>query len=171
MTLDREIAKKLSGYKQQDKKHEIFSLTFFVSKEDVAKLLADTAMKCTYCLQEVKTQYVPKDHKQWSLDRIDNRMGHNRGNVLLSCLECNLKRGNVCSAEKFRFTKQLQVVCQEKTVAFTPDLWKEKEKEKEKTRQRKREKDKEKEIRWTSIVKSDHTTFSDLDKNGNVLNR
>jgi hypothetical protein len=108
------MQKKLSGYKQQDKKHEIYSTTFFVSKEDVEKLFTESEGKCTYCLDEVKKQYETKDPKQWTLDRIDNRMGHNRGNVVLACLQCNLKRGNVCSSEKFRFTKQLQIVCRDK---------------------------------------------------------
>jgi hypothetical protein len=117
MNTEVEMSKKLSGYKQQDKKHEIYSTTFFVKKNDVLQLFAETSGKCTYCLETVKTVYSCKDPKQWTLDRIDNRMGHNRGNVVLSCLECNLKRGNVCSSEHFRFTKQLRVVCIDK-----PDL-------------------------------------------------
>ena len=114
------MAKKLSGYRQQDRKHEIFSATFFVSKNDVVQLFAEAGNKCTYCLHEVKTDYVSKDKKQWTLDRIDNRMGHNRGNVVLCCLECNLKRGNGCTSEQFRFTKQLKIVCCDKKGFETP---------------------------------------------------
>ena len=105
-----EITKKLSGYKQQDKRHEIFSEKHFVTASDVLPMLQGA---CTYCLEAVKTVYEPRDKKQWTLDRIDNRMGHNKGNVVMSCLECNLKRGNVCSSEKFRFTKQLRIVCKD----------------------------------------------------------
>ena len=121
-----EMAKKLSGYRQQDKKHEIFSATFFVSKNDVVQLFAEAGNKCTYCLHEVKTDYVSKDKKQWTLDRIDNRMGHNRGNVVLCCLACNLKRGDGCTSEQFRFTKQLKIVCCDKNsfkATVNPDRW------------------------------------------------
>jgi hypothetical protein len=140
MSLDQEVAKKLSGYKQQDKKHDIFSATFFVSKGDVVNMFAAGA-KCTYCLHEVKTDYEAKDKKQWTLDRIDNRMGHNRGNVLLCCLECNLKRGNGCTSEQFRFTKQLRIVCQNKT---NDGVYPEK-------------------FRWKNVVKSNQTTLDELD--------
>ena len=133
-----EMAKKLSGYRQQDKKHEIFSATFFVSKNDVVQLFAEAGNKCTYCLHEVKTRYVSKDKKQWTLDRIDNRMGHNRGNVVLCCLECNLKRGNGCTSEQFRFTKQLKIVCCDKKGSEAPTH-----------------------ERWDCVVKTEITLFDD----------
>ena len=47
--------------------------------------------------------------KQWTLDRIDNDIGHNNGNVIISCLECNLKRRRT-NMDKFKFTKQLRIV-------------------------------------------------------------
>ena len=45
---------------------------------------------------------------QWTLDRIDNNLGHNSDNVLISCLECNLKRKDM-NKDKFLFTKQLKI--------------------------------------------------------------
>ena len=50
--------------------------------------------------------------KQWSLDRIDNNIGHNVGNLVIACLECNLKRRRRTD-EKFLFTKQLNIVKRE----------------------------------------------------------
>lgn len=32
-----------------------------------------------------------REPKQWTLDRIDNEYGHCVDNIVLSCLECNLK--------------------------------------------------------------------------------
>ena len=119
-----EISKKLSGYKQQDKRHEIFSEKHFVTVGDVIPMLQGS---CTYCLEAVKTLYEPHDKKQWTLDRIDNRMGHNTGNVVAACLECNLKRGDVCSSEGFRFTKQLSIVRKnhaEERPSEKPEKWK-----------------------------------------------
>ena len=54
-------------------------------------------------------EYGKRDPKQWTLDRIDNTMGHNTNNVLISCLACNLKRRNR-TVEKFLFTKQLTII-------------------------------------------------------------
>ena len=50
-----------------------------------------------------------RDPKQWSVDRINNCNGHNKDNIVLSCLDCNLKRRNK-NKDSFLFTKQLKVV-------------------------------------------------------------
>jgi hypothetical protein len=44
--------------------------------------------------------------QQWTLDRIDNDVGHNADNVVVSCLECNLKRGTMDS-DRFKYGKQI----------------------------------------------------------------
>lgn len=120
--LSKEVCKKLSGYKQQDKRHAIYSEKHFVAQSEVRTLLEKAV--CEYCRVEVLvSNYDACDKRQWTLDRIDNDMGHNKGNVVLSCLGCNLKRGDLCSVEKFRFTKQLNVVRQGKIQTFekSPD--------------------------------------------------
>jgi len=45
---------------------------------------------------------------QWTLDRIDNDMGHNNNNTVISCLGCNLQR-RTTNQDKFLFTKQLKL--------------------------------------------------------------
>ena len=52
-----------------------------------------------------------RDKQQWTLDRIDNDLGHNNENVKIACLECNLKRRRI-NMEKFLFTKQLNIIKQ-----------------------------------------------------------
>ena len=103
------IHKKLNGYKQQDVKQQIYSEHHFVTTELVLEKLIVCKMKCLYCQQLMLLQYEPNDKLQWTLDRIDNRMGHNKDNVVISCLDCNLKRRNR-TVEKFKFTKQLKIV-------------------------------------------------------------
>jgi hypothetical protein len=49
---------------------------------------------------------------QWSVDRINNDLGHNNDNYHLACLECNLKRRRR-SDENFIFTKQLHIIKQD----------------------------------------------------------
>ena len=101
------IAKKLSGYRQQDRRFDIFSAHHFVTAATVEKLLE--GMKCRYCAEDMLLKYPARHPKQWTLDRVDNSMGHNTGNVVPCCLACNLQRRNR-SAAKFLFTKQLRLV-------------------------------------------------------------
>jgi hypothetical protein len=46
---------------------------------------------------------------QWTLDRLDNSIGHHDDNVVICCLKCNLKKRRM-DDEKFKFTKQLRVI-------------------------------------------------------------
>ena len=50
-----------------------------------------------------------RENYQWTLDRIDNDQGHNIDNILISCLECNLKR-RCRSKDKFLMGKQLKIM-------------------------------------------------------------
>jgi hypothetical protein len=103
------IAKKLHGYKSQDKKFEIYSDYHCIKHDEVAHMLKECDYTCYYCKDKVLMEYGKRDPKQWTLDRIDNTMGHNTNNVLISCLACNLKRRNR-TVEKFLFTKQLTII-------------------------------------------------------------
>jgi hypothetical protein len=47
--------------------------------------------------------------KQWTLDRIDNDIGHNKNNLVIACLECNLKRKRT-NKDKFMFTKNMKII-------------------------------------------------------------
>jgi hypothetical protein len=106
--MEKEILKKLRGYKAQDDKYEIFSDYYFIKPEQVLEKLVACDYTCYYCKQPVKTKYTCREKDQWTLDRIDNTMGHNTTNVLISCLQCNLKRRNR-PVHKFLFTKQLVI--------------------------------------------------------------
>jgi hypothetical protein len=106
--MDASILKKLKGYKAQDDKYEIYSIKHFIKPHEVAEKLTECNYTCYYCKELLKTEYSSRDMNQWTLDRIDNTMGHNTTNVLISCLGCNLKRRNR-SVKKFLFTKQLVI--------------------------------------------------------------
>jgi len=103
------MQKKLEGYKRQDEKHEIYSARHFITLERVQQLLDEAKETCLYCQKPVLLKYSSRANDQWTLDRIDNRMGHNDGNVVIACLACNLQRRNR-SLEKFKFSKQLKLV-------------------------------------------------------------
>ena len=104
------IKAKISSYKQQDILKSKLNDNEFVSLNDVIELLFESQMKCHYCSCETYLLYeVVRENKQWSLDRINNEIGHNRNNLLIACLECNLKRRRT-NKDAFFFTKNLQIV-------------------------------------------------------------
>ena len=107
--LNNIIKNKLDSYKQQDKKHEIYSDYHFISLEDTIQKLLESKMKCKYCNNKLLLIYsLIRDPTQWTLDRIDNNYGHNTDNVVICCLKCNLERRNT-NMDKFLFTKQLVI--------------------------------------------------------------
>jgi hypothetical protein len=106
----QEINKKISSYKQQDKLKNLFSETKFLTFETVINKMIECNLKCRYCTNKMNVLYdISREMKQWSVDRIDNDVGHNIDNYHLACLECNLKRRRRTD-EKFLFTKQLNII-------------------------------------------------------------
>jgi hypothetical protein len=103
------IKTKIGGYKQQDILKKKLDEAKFTTFEEVIQLLNQCEMKCHYCAQEVYILYERvREMKQWSLDRINNDLGHNGGNVLIACLECNLKRRRT-NKDAFMFTKNMVI--------------------------------------------------------------
>jgi hypothetical protein len=103
-----QIQAKLGGYKHQDVKKGRYVPEEFVGRETIGELLRDGGGRCVYCGEAVQLIYENvREPKQWTLDRIDNSLGHNRGNLVISCLACNLRRRCIHSA-KYAFTKQLE---------------------------------------------------------------
>ena len=91
--LKNEIQRKIHGYRSQDVKKNKFDISKFISLEYVLERIVHTELNCFYCQGPVKIWYeIARDPLQWTLERIDNKIGHNVGNVEISCLQCNLKR-------------------------------------------------------------------------------
>jgi hypothetical protein len=106
----REINKKISSYKQQDKLKKMLTDSKFLTFESVINKMIECELKCRYCKNEMNVLYdISREMRQWSVDRIDNDLGHNFDNFHLACLECNLKRRRRTD-EKFLFTKQLNII-------------------------------------------------------------
>ena len=105
----REINKKLSGYKQQDIKKEIYDENMLIIYDDIVEMLVASKLKCHYCRSNIKIIYkLVRDNQQWTLDRIDNDLGHTRENTIICCLKCNLQR-RCTNKDKFEFTKILKI--------------------------------------------------------------
>ena len=104
------IKGKISSYKQQDITKKMFNEQDFTTLIDVVSLLYDCKSKCHYCHSNVYILYeLVRENTQWSLDRINNDIGHNKGNLVIACLECNLKRRRT-NKDAFFFTKNVRIV-------------------------------------------------------------
>ena len=103
------IKTKISSYKHQDVLKNILLESDFVTFDYVIDLLNTCELKCHYCSCEMYLLYeFVREMKQWSLDRIDNDIGHNKNNLVVSCLECNLKRRRT-NKDAFFITKNLTI--------------------------------------------------------------
>ena len=108
--MKQQLERKISNYKQQDINKKIYDSTNIINFEDTLQKLIESNLLCYYCNKEILVLYeIVRENYQWTLDRIDNSLGHNKNNVLISCLQCNLKRRKQ-GKDAFLFTKQLQIV-------------------------------------------------------------
>jgi glutaredoxin-related protein len=106
----QELERKIYNYRQQDLIKSILNHEKFIKLTDIIDKLNECNLKCYYCNSEMFILYKNvRDPKQWTVDRINNSNGHNIDNIVLSCLECNLKRKNK-NKDSFLFTKQLKIV-------------------------------------------------------------
>ena len=94
----REIDAKRKAYIYQDKHHEIYDPRYTVTTDRIVELLVAADLLCHYCREICQVAYKEAMcRRQWTLDRIDNNYGHNDTNVVIACLDCNLKRGTMDS--------------------------------------------------------------------------
>lgn len=106
----RELDRKLLGYKYQDIKKNIYNNLIFIKYDEIIEKLVASKIKCHYCFCNMKIIYkFVRDDNQWTLDRIDNTLGHTKDNTIVCCLKCNLQRRCI-DKEKFEFTKKLKII-------------------------------------------------------------
>jgi len=105
--LEQQVRAKIAGYKAQDCEKGLFMESGFVVLRDVFDLFRSSELKCFYCKDQVALLYeYVREPRQWTLERLDNSRGHNRDNVVLACLSCNLRR-RCMNSEKYVRTKEL----------------------------------------------------------------
>lgn len=106
----QELDKKVKSYKQQDIIKQKYNEIDLITTHTILKKLSECNMLCFYCNCQVYVLYENvRELSQWTVDRIDNSLGHNNDNFVISCLNCNIKRRNI-NSNKFLFTKQLNLV-------------------------------------------------------------
>jgi len=107
--IKKQLNTKLQGYRAQDTLKQMFVEEEFMDMENTLRLLKESQLNCYYCKECVKVLYRHvREGCQWTLERIDNDYGHNKTNVVIACLTCNLRRRTMYH-ERFAFTKQLVI--------------------------------------------------------------
>ena len=102
------LEKKRKGYKYQDVSKNKYDEDQFITLETMIELLLTSKLRCKYCCQHVLLFYDKVgERKQWTLDRIDNTCGHNNDNVVISCLNCNIKRQDL-DYDRFKKSKEIR---------------------------------------------------------------
>jgi hypothetical protein len=108
--VERELKKKYNAYKNQDKIKHKFDETKHITFTEMVDKLNDSLLKCYYCNCELMILFNKKrEGSQWTLERLDNNLGHYASNTCIACLKCNLKR-RTDSHEYFKQGKQLQII-------------------------------------------------------------
>jgi len=106
---EREIKKKINSYKNQDKQKNKFDPTQFIKYNEIIKKLYNCKLNCYYCNCELLILFNKKrEGIQWTLERLDNNIGHYDTNTCISCLKCNLQR-RTDNYEYFKNGKQLKI--------------------------------------------------------------
>jgi hypothetical protein len=108
--LKKIIKKKMAGYKAQDTKKNRYCVDSFITYDNILEKLVISRLKCRYCKKITMLAFENKrEPLQWTLDRIDNSIGHSNKNTIICCLKCNLER-RCLNDEKFKFTKQMRLI-------------------------------------------------------------
>jgi hypothetical protein len=107
--LCQQVERKIAGYKQQDIEKKLLDIEKFITFPIMIDSFISCDFQCFYCREKMFVLYeMVREDKQWTVDRIDNNLGHNKDNFVLACLSCNLKR-RCRTKDKFLFTKQLVI--------------------------------------------------------------
>lgn len=107
--VEKSIKAKRQSYYQQDILKKCYNDNAFISFGTIIEKLKESKCKCFYCRENLYILYKVKlEKKQWTLDRIDNTIGHNTDNVVICCLECNLERKNK-SQDKYMYDMNLKI--------------------------------------------------------------
>jgi hypothetical protein len=88
---DKKIREKLQSYLLSDKEK---GLDNDLTVEKVKKLIEKQNGACNICSCDLKLHYLSNDDKQFSVDRIDSRLGHLCSNVQVLCWGCNRAKQN-----------------------------------------------------------------------------
>lgn len=107
---NRELKAKFTAYKNQDKMKHKYDEEKHITYNQMIEKLYSSQLKCYYCKCSLLILFNKKrEGSQWTLERLDNNIGHYDSNTCIACLKCNLKR-RTDSHEYFKQGKQLTLI-------------------------------------------------------------
>jgi hypothetical protein len=102
-----QIKNKICSYREQDLRTNRYDKKLFIHINYILDKLKDCQLKCYYCKFPMFVLYENvRDTQQWTVERIDNKYGHNCNNIEIACLSCNIRRKTI-HFERYLLTKQL----------------------------------------------------------------
>lgn len=108
--IKQQISNKIYGYRNQDLLKSKYDESKFVDFAKILEMMLANDLKCYYCNNPVLVLYeYVREPKQWTVERIDNKFGHNKDNIEIACLNCNLHRRTM-HHERYLFTKNLNII-------------------------------------------------------------
>ena len=111
--LHTKILDKINSHRSYDKKRNIYDELNFIDYECVFMKICNSDSKCCYCKIELKLiNYKPYQQNQFSIDRIDSKLGHVDYNCCISCMGCNIRKGSKTSKQYMNilnYEKQLKI--------------------------------------------------------------
>jgi hypothetical protein len=108
--IKQQISNKIYGYRNQDLLKSKYDESKFVDFAKILEMMLVNDLKCYYCNNPVLVLYeYVREPKQWTVERIDNKFGHNKDNIEIACLNCNLHRRTM-HHERYLFTKNLNII-------------------------------------------------------------
>ncbi len=107
---NKELKAKYNAYKNQDRIKNKYDEDKHITYMQMIKKLYDSQLTCYYCNCSLLILFNKKrEGTQWTLERLDNNLGHYESNTCIACLKCNLKR-RTDSHEYFKQGKQLTLI-------------------------------------------------------------
>jgi hypothetical protein len=105
----QQIKQKIYGYQCQDNLKNRFTECNIIDVDIVLQKMLECNLLCYYCKKTVHVLYeYVRESKQWTLERLDNNLGHTKENIVVACLYCNLRRRTMYH-ERYLFTKELNI--------------------------------------------------------------
>ena len=88
--LIKTIQRFIKNSKNNDKKYNRFDTVNFIDESFCKTLIKESNNTCCYC--QCDLDFVKFGSNMITIERIDNSLGHNKGNVKIACHRCNITR-------------------------------------------------------------------------------
>jgi hypothetical protein len=93
------VEQKLYGHRRTDRNKGLYDEKKHIDFLHIRDLRIVQKNLCYYC--NIYMVDLHKKNEMFSIDRIDNKQGHNKDNCILACWRCNSYRGNDFTCDEF----------------------------------------------------------------------